>query len=203
MSHLTWIGPKGRTGNPPHALVVGGTGMLREATLGLVRQGYVVSVVARRQARLDALVQAAAGLPGAIHPIALDYRETGTLTARLAEARDRHGPFELAVIWIHSTAPAAPLAVARLVGTPDRPGRYFHVLGSATADPSRPDPDRQAAFAALPNIRYREVILGFVREGGRSRWLTNEEISAGVLAAVAADQPRYIVGTVDPWHLRP
>lgn len=107
------------------------------------------------------------------------------------------------MVWIHGTAPAAPLAVARLVGEPDRPGRYFHVLGSASADPSRPDPERLAAFQALRNIRYREIILGFVIEGGVSRWLSHAEISAGVLAAVDADQPRTIIGTVEPWHRRP
>ena len=187
----------------PHALVVGGTGMLRGASLGLAARGYTVSVVARRQSRLDALVQEAAGLKGTIHPIALDYRDTGALKAALVKARTRFGPIELAVVWIHSIAPAAPLAVAHHVGSPQRPGRFFHVLGSAAADPSRPDPQRRAVFASVANIRYREVILGFVREGRGSRWLTHDEISAGVLAAVEADRPRFIVGTVEPWDLRP
>ena len=189
--------------NRLHALVVGGTGMLRCVSLELAARGHVVSVVARRQSRLAALVRAAAGLKGTIYPIALDYRDTGALETALADARSRFGPFELAVAWIHSTAPAAPLAVARLVGSPERPGCFFHVLGRGAADPSRPDPERRAMFASLPNIRYREVILGFVLEGRRSRWLTHEEISAGVLAAVDADRPRFIVGTVEPWDLRP
>ncbi len=192
-----------RAGIRPHALVVGGTGMLWGASLALAQRGYTVSVVARRQRRLEALVQAAVGLPGSIHPIPVDYQDTEALIAALAAAQERFGPVELALIWIHSTAPAAPLAVARLVGSPQRPCRYFHILGSAWADPSRPDPDRWAAFTALDNIRYREVILGFVHEGGGSRWLTDAEISAGVLAAVDTDQPRTIVGVVEPWHLRP
>ncbi|MEW6046902.1 MAG: short-chain dehydrogenase [Bacillota bacterium] len=183
--------------------MVGGTGMLRDASLGLAERGYIVSVVARRQTRLEALMRAAAGLTGFIHPIALDYRDTEALTASLTAARSRFGPIALAVVWIHGTAPAAPLAVARLVGSPERPGRYFHVLGSASADPARPNPERVASFGALDNIQYREVILGFVLEGHGSRWLTDAEISAGVMAALDADQPRYIVGTVRPWHLRP
>jgi NAD(P)-dependent dehydrogenase (short-subunit alcohol dehydrogenase family) len=187
----------------PHALVVGGTGMLWGASLALAERGYAVSVVARRRQRLEALAQTAAGLPGSIHPIPVDYQDTQALIAALEAAQARFGPIELALIWIHSTAPAAPLAVARRVGSPQHPCRYFHILGSAWADPSRPNPERQAAFATLDNIRYREVILGFVREGGSSRWLTNAEISAGVLAAVDADQPRTIVGVVAPWHWRP
>jgi hypothetical protein len=191
------------TDRRPHALVVGGTGMLRGATLGLAERGYTVSVVARRQARLYPLADAARGLAGVVHPIAVDYRDTARLTAALTAARDRFGPIVLAVVWIHSTAPAAPLAVARLVGGPAGPCRYFHSLGSVSGDHTRIQPERRAAFAELDNVIYREIILGFVLEGGRSRWLTDGEISAGVLAAVDADQPRYVVGTVDPWHLRP
>lgn len=177
--------------------------MLQGASLGLVKRGCTVSVVARRQAGLDALVRAAAGSSGALQPIAVDYRDTAALTAALAAARDRFGAFGLAVVWIHSTAPVAPLAVAKMVGSPGVPGRYFNVLGSASADPSRIHPEEQAAFAALDNVKYREIILGFVLEGRGSRWLTDAEISAGVLAAVDADQPRYIVGTVEPWRLHP
>ncbi len=34
-----------------HALVIGGTGMLADVSLWLVREGYYVSVIARRYAR--------------------------------------------------------------------------------------------------------------------------------------------------------
>ena len=104
----------------------------------------------------------------------------------------------LAVAWIRSDAPEAALAAARRTAGP-----FFHVLGSAAADPARPDPGRRARFEALPGLAYREVILGFVSEGGRSRWLTDEEISRGVLEAVAAGRPRAVVGVVEPWSARP
>lgn len=54
-----------------------------------------------------------------------------------------------------------------------------------------------------PTIRYHQVILGFVRQGNRSRWLTDAEISAGVIAALQSDQRDSIVGIVEPWPLRP
>lgn len=51
---------------------------------------------------------------------------------------------------------------------------------------------------------YHAVILGFVLlPGGQSRWLTNSEISQGVLDAIAAEAKRHIVGTVEPWSRRP
>lgn len=54
-----------------------------------------------------------------------------------------------------------------------------------------------------PGVEYREAILGFVREGHSSRWLTHSEISAGVLAAVDSARPRTVVGVVEPWSERP
>ena len=171
-----------------HGLVVGGTGMLRAAIPVLARD-RAITLVSRGAGRIV--------LPS-VHPVPADYRIAAPVAAGRAGAVAAGGPFDLAVAWIHSDAPDAPLAAARRVR-----GRFFHVLGSAAADPSRPDPGRRAAFEALPGLAYREVILGFVLEGGRARWLTDAEIAAGVLEAVAADRPRTVVGVVEPWAARP
>jgi hypothetical protein len=80
---------------------------------------------------------------------------------------------------------------------------YFHVLGSAADDPSQPDDARRSRFAALSDLVYHEVILGFIVDRGTSRWLTHDEISAGVLAAIDRGAPRSIVGTTRPWSARP
>jgi hypothetical protein len=176
-----------------HALVVGGTGMLRGAVLGLARDREV-TVVARGARRLDALRAAS----GSVHPARADWHDLPGLEAVLEGAVAARGPFSLAVAWIHADAPEAPVAAARRVR-----GRFFQVLGSAAADPSQPDPSRRARFDALPGLAYHEVILGFVVEGGRSRWLTDAEISRGVLDAVAAGLPRFVVGTVEPWSAKP
>lgn len=184
-----------------HALVIGGTGMLRDATLDLARQGYAVTAIARRQARLDSL---AADAPDRIFPIALDYRDTVALAAAVESAVAERGPVTLAVTWIHSTAPDAPLAVANTLSGAGVPFHYYDVLGSASADPSRLRPDEAALFQQLPGLTYHEVILGFVLlPSGRSRWLTNEEISGGLLEAIASGTARHIVGTVEPWSRRP
>jgi hypothetical protein len=39
--------------------------------------------------------------------------------------------------------------------------------------------------------------------GSGSRWLTNQEISAGVIRAVDGDAPLSMVGVVEPWSARP
>jgi hypothetical protein len=177
--------------------------MLRGAVLGLVARGFAVSVVARNARRLAKLRDDAARAGGVVRPVCVDYRDADAFAFGLAEAVRDLGPPSLAVVWAHSSAPDAPLAVARLVAAGGAAARYVHVLGSATADPSRPDDGRAAQFAAFPEVAYREVILGFVAEGGRSRWLNDDEIAAGVLRAVDADAARTVVGAVEPWSARP
>ncbi len=192
-------------GRAPHALVVGGTGMLRDVSVELARRGYTTSVIARTEAPLEELVRAT---NGRVHPIAVDYRETDRMIALLDQAVARHGPIVLVVAWIHSNAPDAPLAIARSVATAGSSVTgpavdFFHVRGSAGDDPSKErDPDRDR-LAGQAGLAYHEVILGFVIEARRSRWLRNAEISAGVIEAIDAGMPTFTVGTTRPWSARP
>ncbi len=167
--------------------------MLRKVsrTLALDRP---VAVVARGGERLDSLV---AKSPSIV-PVAVDWHRTRDLERALWKVTKETGAFSLCVAWIHADAPEAPATVAQFVR-----GHFYQVLGSAAADPSRPDPGRRERFAAFPDLSYHEVILGFVPEGRGSRWLTNEEISRGVLTAIAWAKPSTIVGKVAPWAVRP
>lgn len=184
----------------PHALVVGGTGMLWGVSLELARRGYSTSVIARSKPGLQKLARAACAAGGFINPIAVDVYDEPLLTQKLLEAIARYGPILLAIDW---ASPNDSLAIAKRVGSAWQPCEFFHVLGSSAADPSRPDPERRARFEALPNLRYHEVILGFVIEASGSRWLTHEEICQGILQAIDRDASRFIVGTVEPWSARP
>ncbi len=187
----------------PHALVVGGSGMLAGTSLALASQGYAVSVIARSQTRLAQLAARATSLSGEICPIPLDYCCTEPLTSALHSAIAQRGPFSKAALWIHSTAPDAPLHIAKIIAQPNRCD-LVHVLGSAHADPARKNPDHDALFTALKGLRYRRAILGFVPlSSGRSRWLTDQEISRGVAKALDSDQLLSIVGAVEPWSARP
>jgi hypothetical protein len=177
--------------------------MLSGVCLALARQVGAVSVVARDRRRLQELAARGAAAGGAMHPLAVDYRDTSALVAALRDAAGHWGPFGLVVAWIHRTAPAAPLAVARAAAADGGPCAFFHLLGSSSADPSRPDPDRRALFEALPGLTYHEVVLGFVRGPAGTRWLTHREICDGVLRAVAGQPQRAVVGTVEPWSARP
>lgn len=181
-----------------HDLVVGGSGMLADLCVELAQAGRKVSVIARSKARLAAL---SGRVPG-ILPIPADYTDAEGLEQALQRAIDANGPIERAVCWIHDSAPAAPLAVARHVKR-----LYCHVMGSAVANPAAPDElaHWQREFASLPWLEYRIAVLGFMRDSahGRSRWLTDDEISAGVGRALAEGGLVSIVGVVEPWAARP
>jgi len=162
---------------PGHALVVGGTGMLAGLTRALAERGHAVTSLSR-SGREPVAGNACNSLDQArISSVAVDYRDDAALVWELERAREARGPIELAVCWIHTDAPEAPRIVAEAV----QPGaRLVQVFGT-----------RRWPLAEPPlQIAYRQVLLGSV--GGR--WLTHEEISDGVLAAVLADRPRYVVG---------
>lgn len=186
-----------------HALVVGGTGMLRGVSLHLAEQGYTVSVVGRQISRLQLLREAASELPGRIVPLPFDYREDEQLRVSLLTSIERQGPIILAVCWIHSTAPNALPLIAETLAPSTAVCRLFHVRGSATANPARARSDMPKWLLKYPQLRYRQVILGFMVNNGKSRWLTHEEICAGVISAIVEDSEYRVVGTVESWSLRP
>jgi NAD(P)-dependent dehydrogenase (short-subunit alcohol dehydrogenase family) len=173
-----------------HALVVGGSGMLAGLCRSLVACSDKVSVMARNERRIRAIA------PG-IEAVVCDYNDG----AALADALGVLDPPDLVVAWIHGRAPSARHALAQTVRAE---GRFVQVLGSAHGDPSHPERLAEMAHAAdgLP-VDYQAVVLGFVVENGRSRWLGNEEISAGVFRAIVSGAPLAIVGTVEPWSARP
>lgn len=164
-----------------HALVVGGTGMLRGVSEHLARRG-AVSVVGRSERVLS--------MP--VHPIRVDWSDTAALERALRDAVASWGPIRLAVCWIHSTAPEAPFVVARAAADEASPVEYVQVFGSSADTEMAPKEEWRRRLSAWPGIRYRRVILG--RHG--DRWLTNEEISAGVIDALS--RPEDVVQVGEP-----
>jgi hypothetical protein len=185
-----------------HALVVGGTGMMHGASLELARRGHIVSVVARRHSRMAALAADARALdaPGEINPLPVDYRDLNELAARIRAAQTAHGPIALAACWIHRDAPDTPAFIAELIASERSFCRYFQVLGGSPEGSPR---DMHCPVAAIPGILYRRIHLGWIEEQHGSRWLTDDEISAGVIEAIDCDNPEHWVGTGEPWHTKP
>jgi NAD(P)-dependent dehydrogenase (short-subunit alcohol dehydrogenase family) len=185
--------------NPPD-LVVGGSGMLSALCVRLSEAGRPVAVLARNSGRLEAL--AGKATPGHIIPVRADYRDA-LLVARVLDSLARsHGRPVRTICWIHDeAAPDALSQVADRVG-----GIFWHVLGSAACDPAQPQvlSGWRARFQARnPQLDYRQIVLGFVMEAGKSRWLTDAEISGGVYTAAENTDALNIVGIVGPWSRRP
>jgi hypothetical protein len=152
---------------PGHALVVGGTGMVARATRALGERGHRVTCIARRPRDLG---------PG-VTVETTDYHDSARFREALARAAESRGPIELAVCWIHTDAPDAPRTVAESLA----PGaRLVQVFGT-----------RVWPLADVPlHVAYRQVLLGSVS----GRWLTHDEISAGIVEAIDADLPVRVVG---------
>lgn len=157
------------------ALVIGGTGMLAGCVAALVQDGWHVVLPSRRYAPIPA----EAGGNGTGSSKALwveaDWAEPRVLAARAEKALG--GKADLLVAWVHSAArPSVLRAVGPLLaeGAP-----VVEVHGSASANPVGGCPD-----PVLEDHPTQQVVLGFVRQDGRTRWLTHAETAAGVLDAV-------------------
>lgn len=147
------------------ALVVGGTGMLADATRWLARQGWDITLMARRPDALAADLNAT--------PVAFDWDAPDGV-------RGLQPGYDLALLWLHDTA----VPLARQFEDLLRPeGRVVRVHGSLSADPEvraarEPDP--------RPGLARQTVILGWHPgpDGGRT-WLSHREISTGTAFALA------------------
>jgi hypothetical protein len=184
-----------------HAMVIGGTGMLSEVSLNLLRSGYEVSVIGRSPARLQKLAQKAASQgeqsSRRLSLITVDYHHNEELQKEVSKAIGAHGPIRLLVSWIHSTAPNALPIILKEVAHTKEDFRLFHVLGSSTnLDEMREKVNPSA------QCHYRQVKLGFILEANGSRWLTNEEIATGVWSAIQQDISS-VIGVLEPWEKRP
>jgi hypothetical protein len=186
----------------PHALVVGGTGMLKDVPNYFAQHGHTVSVIARNPSGLNKLIESKSE-HGFINPVKVDYSDYYNLEERLKSAIDNYGEIETAVCWIHSTAPEAPYIIAGILNEQNIKCKFFHVLGSEMKNPDEKYKIIQFSFERFVNLIYKKIILGFVLEDESSRWLTNTEISNGVIDGIMNEKDTFIVGRVEPWDRRP
>lgn len=191
-----------------HALVIGGSGMLRRVCTRLASGGLHVTVIARDRARLDALALEASAMPGRVGPLSCDYRTPEDLTAAIDGAIRELGRPDPTIAWLRDEAGESLHAAARAVDTAPMPdgsrgvSRFVHVLPSTARSPVVRKRFRDE-FAAYPWLRYRQVVLGFILDDGVSRWLTDTEISDGVLRSIESRNDEFIVGRIHPWSERP
>jgi hypothetical protein len=153
------------------ALVLGGTGMLAGVATALLDDGWYVVLPSRRRPGMPATNGEGRGA----HWVKADWTAPAALTDAARDALG--GPADLLVAWVHREVRAGVLrAVAPLL---KEQGPVVEVHGSASANPVGGCPE--PILAGHPT---QQVVLGYVRHAGRTRWLTHQEISAGVLDGV-------------------
>ncbi|MFD1036969.1 short-chain dehydrogenase [Virgibacillus byunsanensis] len=179
------------------ALVIGGTGMLRNVCHWLVENGYIVFIIGRSIQRHKSLKENSPN-PENIHALPVDYHDLNQLQTELNKTFHTYGSPQLVVSWIHSSSPVAlPLIINELsTKNTSIPWRLFHIQGSARFLKKENTPVQL-------NCLYRRVYLGFMIENNISRWLTHEEISNGIIQAIKNDNNETIIGTLEPWDMRP
>lgn len=177
------------------ALVIGASGMLTEVSRWLARQGYQVTVLGRDPVKLSRIRDGSIH-PESIHMLPQDYHQTDGLRQAMAELVEKRGPMDVVVAWIHSTAPRALPVIVEELSRPEKRWQLLHVCGSGAWKNPPSEPNSKVC-------NYRRVILGFTCVGEHSRWLTNDEIAAGVIDALQTTERQIIVGQVEPWEKRP
>jgi len=172
--------------------------MLSDVSLWLANNGFQVSVIGRNPVRMAKLIGQASD-PSSISPVFVDYKKEAELRGEIERMIDKNGNIQIVVAWIHSIAQNALSIIAEEVSKNSRDSwKLYHVLGSST------DLKKAIQNIHIPSgCLYRQIQLGFILDKGFSRWLTHKEISDGVIHCIQKDRPIHIVGTVEPWEMRP
>ena len=187
----------------PAALVLGGTGMLAGCVARLLAQGWHVVLPSRRKPSYPdngpgRAARAALRPPGHTKWVAADWSHPDQLADRAREALGK--PASLLVARVHASYRESVLhAVAPLLA-PRAPVVEVY-------DSSEINPVCGLADPLLEGHPTQQVMLGFVRHRGVARWLTQEEISAGVLEAVrralwGRPSSMHHIGELDTWPVR-
>jgi hypothetical protein len=185
---MTTKGSDARHARFRHALVVGGTGMLADATRFVRAQSARMTLVARRAEAADLTRSPDEACP-------VDWRDFAAFWKALSPRIRARRP-DLALLWMHASGERAlHWLLAQLV---THPVLIVHVLGSSSGDPRACNESLKAILSSDPSVQYVTVVLGSkALPGGRRRWLTNAEISAGAIEAIQTGRD-VVVGEIVP-----
>lgn len=179
--------------NPRHALVIGGTGMLADVSLWLANTGYIVSVIGRTKEKHLHLLEKATN-PTFINCLVVDYSNYALLEEQVSGAIKKYGPISLVVSW---TPLLKSLEIINTLASKQKnPWALYQVMGSSRYFENN-------SLVVPDNCKHRSIYLGFIIEGDQSRWLSNSEISQGVIRNIEEDSFESIIGTLHPYERRP
>lgn len=171
--------------------------MLSGVCIELASRGWQVSVAARDWTRLGSLAERSES--GRVGPISTDYQKPAEFIADIRTATRAHEPVGLTIAWIHSGNDVAVQALIDLCRVQAGQPTFIHVLPSAM----KPQHDNVLIPFDVAGIDYRRVYLGWLPTGTSTRWLTHEEICAGVLGVIEDAAPVHMIGRFEPSESRP
>ncbi|MFO7193850.1 hypothetical protein [Thermocrispum sp.] len=180
---------------PRRAVVLGGTGMLAGVASRLVDDGWLVVLPSRRYSPLPDYAEPGSGR-------ALWVQARWERPERLARdtANALGGKADLLVAWVHNEYRRSVLYAVEPLLAPGAP--VVEVFDAPPEDKFAGD-----VIATLPDHPMQQVVLGYVRDGDRLRWLTHSEVVDGVLMAVeramsGAPTTEHYVGQARAWSAR-
>ncbi|OLZ08485.1 hypothetical protein [Sulfobacillus thermosulfidooxidans] len=173
------------------ALVVGGTGMLASLTPWLVEHEYWVSVIGRSSNKLFRVMNQVANRSHYVTPLVLDYHDNAKVHKWIEHIQLMQGPIDLVVSWIHEPKDPVLLAIAEEITAYRHDSwRLIDIISSAKRD-------TVSHIPLPPTCLVQRVILGYQKTSQGPRWLTHEEIVAGVVRAIEhSQQPVVAVGDI-------
>jgi hypothetical protein len=161
------------------ALVIGGSGMLQDVVKHLAQTHESVGVVGRSKEKMAGLE----GVAGVV-PIYVDYTDIGAFRFELQRFTEDHGMASTCIAWVHAEGAGAVTAAASSCN-----GRFYEITGSPDSDNHALSFDHETIIAALP-IEYTRITLAKMGD----RWLTNEEISQGVIKSLGRPETHLQIG---------
>ncbi len=162
----------------------------------LLTDYYQVFVIGRDPAKFAPLERNAGEREDYLTCMALDYHALERLGEWVAHLQLMHGPLDKVVAWIHGEADSVLRTIIREVEQyRQSPWDLFHVLPiSASVETPVPPP--------MAHGRYHKIVLGYMPEGDKTRWLNHREIVDGVYNALNRAED-CTVGLVNPYSRRP
>ncbi len=172
--------------------------MLRDASVELAAGSRQFTSVASTEASLDRLDKALHNGPTVHHQIQLDWSHSDEFLTQIKEHVSNTCPVDLAVAWVHDDQLTLRLAIA--LAESKVPFGFVHIIGSASVNPAGIAARLLDDFDPPSNLDYHQVILGAKNTGRRYRWLTDREISDGVLEAINHMKKQFVAGTLDRYN---
>jgi NAD(P)-dependent dehydrogenase (short-subunit alcohol dehydrogenase family) len=175
-----------------HALVIGGTGMLKDVVLKLAEEYDVVSVIAKNSFGLNALWEDAYNMGLKINPLQLDYRDNEDLLEVIQEAIKTHGNITLVISWIKMNAPDAINIITSCLESQNCEIGFYDILSTVFhKNPEIVMAHMESMFDEHSWIKYHNILLDM--SDIDRKWPSNEHISHEIMKAIESNAERYEV----------